>query len=356
MFGLSILDRYIAKNVLFIVFLSAIVLTTLTGIIALIDQTRHLGRGNIDFVFLVWYIILRMPADFVTMFPVAILLGGVIGLGMMAKHSELVIMQSSGMSRASIILRACKSIIPIVILVSLCDQTIVPRISQYAESQFNFHLSEGRVSRTSSGVWLREGNSFISIRAVLSDNSIHNVTRYEFDGTNLVSIAVAVSGTYDNGKWDMRDVNHLNFQEKSITSTNVPLEKWDLYLNPERLEIFGIKTSSLNVPELLDYIHYLEANNIDSSRYRLALYKKFVQPLAMVVMLLLGAANIFGSLRSINMSFRIVTGLGIGFLFYMSNEVIPSFILVIGISPLIGVFIPSILFMGLAIYFLNRKQ
>lgn len=355
MFSYGILDRYIGKNVLFIVILAAIVLTTLTGIISLIDQTRHLGRGNIDFLFLLWYIVLRMPSDFVMMFPVAVLLGGVIGLGLMAKSSELVIMQASGMSRAGIIIRACKTVIPLVILVSFLDQTVVPRISQYAESQFNYHLSEGRVSRTSSGVWLREGNSFISIRLVLSDNTIHHITRYEFDGTNLNSVTYAESGSYDNGKWDMRNVKHTIFEDKKITNVTVPLEKWELYLNPERLEIFGINTSALNVPELLDYIHYLDSNNIDSSRYKITLYKKFVQPISMMVMLLLGAANIFGSLRSINMSIRVVSGLFIGFLFYMATEVMPNFILVIGVSPIIGVCIPPALFTCLALYWLSRK-
>ena len=41
-----------------------------------------------------------VPGDIVMFFPMAALIGALIGLGMLASNSELVVMQAAGMSRA----------------------------------------------------------------------------------------------------------------------------------------------------------------------------------------------------------------------------------------------------------------
>ncbi len=353
----GIIDRYIGRTVLMMILIAAVVLTTIAGIITFIDQTRHLGSGTIDFMFLVWYVLMQLPGLFVLLFPIAVLLGGVIGLGLLSKNSELVVMQSSGLSKAQIILSACKMIIPIAIVVSVIGQVVVPELEQYAENSYNYAESGGKVSRTNWGIWLRDGEDFISIRRVMSDNSIHEISKYEFEGINLVKISTASTGVYnhDKGNWDIFNVNNVVYGDRYITKYDRPIESWDLYLNPDRMEIFNFSIDDLSVPELVDYINYLESNNIDAARYRTALYKKFVLPFAMIVMLLLGASTVFGSLRSVPMSARVLLGLVLGFLFYIVNEVLPNFTYVAGLPPSIGVVIPPLLFVVLSFYLLNRK-
>ena len=129
----------------------------------------------------------------------------------------------------------------------------------------------------------------------------------------------------------------------------------DSYLTPERLEVFNLNNDELTVSELYDYIHYLEANNIDAARYRTILYKKFISPISMIVMLLLGASTVFGSMRSIPMSARVLLGLLIGFVFYITNEILPNFTYLIGLPPLVGVCLPSLIFTICSLLALNRK-
>lgn len=355
MFG--VIDRYIGKTVLIFILLTAAVLTVITAIITFIDQTRHLGNGNIDFLFLLSYIALRTPTMLVMIFPVAVLIGGVVGLGLLSKNSELIVMQSTGMSKTAIILSSCKMIIPLVILVSLAGQTIVPELRQFAEDRFNYASSEGRVSRTGNGIWIREGDSFVFIRAVMSDSSIRDISRFDFDGTRLIRISNAQAGFYNaqDRKWDLRDISSRSFGDKKITLDSQESVQWELYLNPERLEIFNLKNDQLSVPELIDYIEYLESNSIDSQRYRTVLYQKFTLPLAMIVMLMLGASTVFGSLRSVPMSLRVLLGLSMGFSFYLCNEIVPGFTYLIGLPPAIGVLVPPAAFILLSLYLLNRK-
>ena len=353
----GVLDRYIGSTVLVITMIAAGGLTVISDIITFIDQSRHLGDGDIDFMFLLWYVALLTPGLFVQLFPVAVLLGCVIGLGILSKNSELVVMQSSGLSKLQLILSACKMVVPVVLLVAVMGQTLVPLLQQYAQSEYSFASSGGRVSRISWGLWLRDGSHFINIGHINTDQTIHNINRYTFAGTTLLKTDQANIGIYnqESHMWDMFDVKTTRFGEHQITKERVPLQQWNLYLNPERMEVFNLYNRDFTISELIDYINYLESNNIDANRYKTNLYKKFVMPFAMVVMLLLGASTVFGSLRSVPMATRVLIGLAVGFAFYLLNEVLPNFTYIIGLPPIIGVFIPSVVFTLLAVLVLNRK-
>lgn len=352
MFG--IVDRYVGRTVLSIILISLIVLSLITLLISFIDMTRHLGKGDIDFIFLLKYSALTLPSKLNYLFPVSVLLGGVIGLGLMSKNSELVILQSCGMSRARIIISSFKLVLPFILVIALAGQTIFPQLKQYADNQLNFYASEGRVSRTSWGIWVREGNSFISIRRVMSDSSIHEISRYDFDDMQLKRISNAQMGLYKDNRWEMHNIHHFVYTDYRIEKSQKDIEYWDLYLNPERIDIFNFSSSELSVPALLDYIKYLEDNSIDANRYRIVLYKLLLSPVAMMVMLLLGASTVFGSHRSVNMSVRVLIGLCFGFSFYICNEIMPNFILVSGLPPLVGVTIPILLFLSISVYLLKR--
>ena len=54
--------------------------------------------------------------------------------------------------------------------------------------------------------------------------------------------------------------------------------------------------------------------------WRPPFWTRMLQPLTTVIMICLGVPFIFGSLRSASMSSRILTGIIIGFVFYMLNQ------------------------------------
>ena len=72
-------------------------------------------------------------------------------------------------------------------------------------------------------------------------------------------------------------------------------------------------------------------------------------------MLLLALSFIFGPLRSVTMAARVLMGILTGFAFYMSNEVFGPVALVYQLPPLAGAALPSMLFVGLSLYFMRNK-
>ncbi len=355
MFG--ILDRYIGKNIIAAVIVIAVALTLLTGIITLIDKTRYIGRGSVDFLFVCWYLALQLPGFFVNLFPVAVLLGGVIGLGNLARNSEIIVMQSIGLSRVNIALSSLKLIIPLIAVVMAIGEYIVPNAESYAETKLTEVSTNGRVTVNKSGIWLREGNSFIAVQAAMTDGSLSNIVRYDVEGNELVSLSRARRGIYDkkSGQWVMDTVNTEQFTPEGVIRTRTGRQVWKLNLNPERVDIIGNSSNFLTISGLIDYVSYLEDNNQDSSRYRLELYNKLLAPVAVIVMLMLALSTVFGPLRSMSMGTRVLIGIGLGFGFYVVNQILGPFSLVYGIPPFLGASVAIILFGVLAFVLLRRK-
>ena len=129
-----------------------------------------------------------------------------------------------------------------------------------------------------------------------------------------------------------------------------------LSVNLERIEILNEITDKLSLVQLHDYINYIEQNGVDSSRYRLSFYNKLLSPIIMLVMLLLALSTIFGPLRSMNMGTRILSGIALGFGYYVLNQIVAPFSIVYGVPPILGATFATVVFLGLAIYLLKRKS
>lgn len=352
---MKIIDKYVGRQVLLCVLMVMVFLLILVGLITFIDQMRYIGRGRIGFTFLIGYLALQLPGILVLYFPIAVLMGGVIGLGLMARNSELIIIQSVGISRTGIVLSALKMLFPLILLIFAAGELVVPRMDRYAANQYNLYASNGSISITYDGLWLREGNSFIGVRYTMSDSSLMDIVRYDFAGDNLKSISKAQKGTYVDQAWQMQDVVRITFAEGGrVVTEQFDSENWELNLNPDRVQVLGQRGRSLTIGSLIDYVTYLELNGQDSDKYRLELYTKLLSPLTTVVMLLLAASTVFGPLRSMTMGARIVAGFILGFGYYVANQFGAPFALVYGLPPLAGALLPSLLFMVLALYLLRR--
>ena len=126
-------------------------------------------------------------------------------------------------------------------------------------------------------------------------------------------------------------------------------------MTPDKLGVVTIKPEMLSLTGLKDYVDYLQQNSQESSRYELAFWRKVLQPLTIAAMLLMALSFIFGPLRSVTMAARVLMGILTGFAFYMSNEVFGPVALVYQLPPLAGAMVPSLLFIGLSVYFMRKK-
>ncbi|WP_100644535.1 LPS export ABC transporter permease LptG [Alteromonas facilis] len=351
----KILDWYIARTLLGTVSITLSVLLGLSALIKFVEQLRKIGEGEYDMTIALVYVLLSLPRDLEQFFPMATLLGGLIGMGLLASNSELVVMQAAGQSRWNIISSAMKSCVLMIIVVMSVGEFVTPASEAKAKEIRTEAISGGSLFSSDQLVWAKDGDNFVSIGQVVSRDLLRDVVIYWFDGSaNLRQLTYAKEATYDEERWQLINVNHTYFSEQNIRQDSAPVLDWSSTLTPDKLGVVAVKPEALSIRGLVDYVTYLTNNDQDPARYELALWRKIMQPVSVSVMLLMALSFIFGPLRSVTMGARIIMGVLTGFAFFITNEVFGPLSLVYQLPPILGALLPSCVFVGMAAFMLRR--
>ena len=142
---MSLIVRYIGKTVLLNTLLVLLVLVALTALFSFIGELDDVGKGNYDVITASIYVIFRMPGTAYELFPSAVLLGSLLGLGGLATHSELTVMRSAGISIMQIAGAVALIGLVLMTLVAFIGVFVMPVAESRAQSIRNAALSN-RVS------------------------------------------------------------------------------------------------------------------------------------------------------------------------------------------------------------------
>ncbi|PKH25754.1 lipopolysaccharide ABC transporter permease LptG [Enterobacterales bacterium CwR94] len=358
MFG--VLDRYIGKTIFNTIMMTLFMLVSLSGIIKFVDQLRKTGQGDYSALSAGLYTILSVPKDIEIFFPMAALLGALLGLGTLAQRSELVVMQASGFTRMQIAASVMKTAIPLVLLTMAIGEFAAPQGEQFARNYRAQMLSGGSLISTQSGLWAKDGNNYIYIQRLKSDNEVTGVSIYTFnDQRRLQTVRYAASAKYDaeEKQWKLSQVDESNLTNpQQVTGSQTLTGVWKTNLTPDKLGVVALDPDALSITGLYNYAKYLKQSGQESGRYQLNMWSKVFQPLSVAVMMLMALSFIFGPLRSVSMGMRVVTGISFGFLFYVLDEIFGPLSLVYGLPPILGALLPSAAFMAISVWLLLKRR
>lgn len=353
---LSIIDLYIGRTIIATTMLTTLVLTGISSLVGYVEQLRHVGKGNYDLAQAFFFVLFSAPRDLEIFFPMAALIGGLIGLGMLASSSELVVMQASGMSKLDIIKSVMKTAVFMILLVMALGEWVAPKSEAMAREIKASAISGGSLISSDRGIWAKDGEDFVHIGEVQDTGNLKDVSIYMFDKSiNLYGILSAESARFEGKAWLLKKGFEQTMGQQKVLVQEFENQRWHSSLTPEKLGVVTVKPESLSIEGLYKYLDYLASNNQDPSRYELALWRKIFQPFTVAVMLLLALSFIFGPLRSVTMGARVIMGILTGFLFHVSNEMFGPMSIVYELPPVMGALVPSILFVGVSVYFLRRR-
>ena len=95
-----ILDRYIASSYLKGMIPVLLLLLSLFSFLSLAEELEEVGQGTFRLIDAFLVVLYTSPRRIVDLMPVTALLGGLMGLGAMANHQELIAARAAGMSKA----------------------------------------------------------------------------------------------------------------------------------------------------------------------------------------------------------------------------------------------------------------
>ena len=352
---MRILDLYIARMIVSTSALCLLILTGLSGIIKWVDQLRVVGRGSYTMMDAGIYVLFLIPRDIEMFFPMAVLLGALIGMGMLASNSELVVMQASGMSRLQITQSAMKTAIPLMIMVMVLGEWGAPIAEKSAKELQAFKISGGSLIKSHRGIWAKDGDLFVNIGEVQDLNTLNNITLYAFNELlQLTHVTHADHAVFNDNAWQLSTVEMTYITDDRVQRDYLDTDVWQSTLTPDKLSVVSVKPESLSIQGLMGYLDYLKINQQDPSRYELALWRKIMQPVTVAVMMLVALSFVFGPLRTVTMGARVLLGVIAGFSFYISNEIFGPMSIVYELPAVVGAMAPSILFTSLALYYIRK--
>ncbi len=245
----KILDLYIGRTIIATTSLVLVTFVGLSAIIKYVEQLRKVGQGTYDLFQALMFVVLSVPRDIEMFFPMAALLGALIGLGMLASSSELVVMQASGFSKLNIGMSVLKTAVPLMIIVTLLGQWGAPQAQKMARDLRAFATSNGAIMSVRTGVWARDANDFIFIGKI-DDDKLYGLNMWRFDrDKELTTVIYADSVDYvaDN-QWLMKDVQVTDMKDDvALSKTTYPEYSWTSALEPDKLAVVTVKPEELSL-------------------------------------------------------------------------------------------------------------
>jgi lipopolysaccharide export system permease protein len=348
---MRLLSRYLMVTVVAGSLIALLILLSFEVVFSFVDEAGDIGRGDYDATAALLYVLLRVPQRAYEAFPMATLIGSLLGLGGLAARNELTVMRAVGMSVLDIARVVLTAGFLLALLAFALGEWAAPPAERWAQDLRTGAITQQLATDRASGFWARDGARFVQVERAVTSRHLAGVRIYEFDERQeLVALTTAAQAFFDNGGWVLREVSVSRFGAEGVQIEHRQGVPWASELAPAVLEVVVVEPEMLSVVDLRTYIAYLERNELASERYRLAFWVKLATPLATMAMLMLTVPMVFGATRATNAGQRLFLGVLIGIVFFLANRLLNQMGLVYGLPPVLSALLPTLVFFGIGIW------
>jgi lipopolysaccharide export system permease protein len=385
---MKILQRYFFVSISQAV---AFVLVAFLGLAAFMDLTGELpsvGKGGYMIQHALLYVLMLVPGNMYRVMPVAALIGTIYTMAQFAQSSEFTIMRASSMSTQMAGGMLFKIGIVFVAITFIFGELITPRTAPLAE---RLRLSAKGATLSAefrSGMWTKDtihengpkgpvtGSRFFNARQIRPDGQLVDVRLYEFDSSmRMRALITAASATFSgNSTWRLQDVTETLFTNSrtlpapdtpaargesiqsrfgqdtaAVATRKVPTLDLVSEITPKILSVSRSDPERMSANELAVYTRHLAENRQETERFKIAFWRKLIDPLSIFVLMALALPFGYLHTRSGGVSLKIFIGIMIGVSFLLINSLFshvgmlstwPAFVIAVA---------PSLLFLLLAI-------
>lgn len=349
-------QRYVMKTVILAIALVLLMLTGLQAFILFVNQLGDLGKAQYGISQALYFIGLNIPYQVYLFFPMASLLGCLVGLGTLANHHELVALRASGMSIAQIAWAVLKGMIPLIVLVSCLGELLFPKMVLTANAYKTQILSNGQPIQSHQGVWIRSGQDVIRIESISLPSTLYGVDQFRFDRKNrLVRVRHIEHIERENEHWIAHGVDETFLHSNGIDTQHRPMSPWEVNVDLRMLLATHHEPDEMTITELTHYLYAQRNSHQNVQNYQIAYWQRLVLPLTTMVMVLLAIPCVFGPLRSSSMGFKLLMGSVIGFGFYIANRFCGSLSQIYQFPAWLAAIGPTTLCAMLGMYLMQRR-
>jgi lipopolysaccharide export system permease protein len=358
---------------------------TLSGFVAFLLLLDLMNRGD-DVVLrhgksalaLVKYAALRLPDLASFILPFAVLIASLLMLAKFARNNEIMALKASGLSFYSLLLSLMPAALLVGLLHFILSDQVVPRTARALQEwdaaaaapapkpakggaankdadttpSDNLPLTAPSPGGTRSGDWIRDGDSYVRIETVLGDGKeLRGVTIFERQGHAVLNERLlAERALFDGTGWRLFNVQKLSLaggqDRKPQRIAEMP---WGTSLTPNHLTDLTTDPATLSVGEVWRFVSHPDVGSRPVDFYETWLLRKLALPLVTIMMVLLAAPVSQGLLRHGGLGAGLAVGIGLGFLYFVTDGLLMTLGEMGTISPMIAAWSPTALFAAIGI-------
>jgi lipopolysaccharide export system permease protein len=315
------LARHLVREFLWVFALTLAALIAIYIIAEFFDQLDSIMKHDAPPGAVLRLFLFKVPLILTQCTPFAVLVGGLIGLGLLARQNEFVAMRACGVS----VWQIATPLLLVAALLSVAvfgwNETVVPYSARrwHAIKQLEIKKRARVTAFTGTDVWFHGRAGFYNIdRVALRRKALYGLTVYQlgtdFRPTRLIEIEAAT--------WDGRRWRFVGGRTREIDS-DVPRERPHVpkgFTLPESFDEFtvvSVEPEELSYTMLRRQIRELRRKGVDASESWVDLHLKLALPAASFMMMLVAVPLAATGTRVTSFAASIGRGFAVGFGYFV---------------------------------------
>jgi lipopolysaccharide export system permease protein len=385
---MKLLERYFFVNIAQAVSFVLVAVLALAAFMDLTGELPAVGKGGYMIQHALLYVLLLAPGNMYRVMPVAALIGTIYTMAQFAQSSEFTIMRASSMSTRMAAWILFKVGIVFVVITFIFGELITPRTAPLAERVRLAAKGATLSAEFRSGMWTKDtiheggpkgritGSRFFNARQILPDGQLVDVRLYEFDNSMRMRALITAAGAVFGGNhtWTLRDVTETHFTNSrtlpapgaalpngqtiqnsfgqdtaGVSTRKLPTLDLESEITPKILSVSRSDPERMSANELAVYTRHLAENRQETERFKIAFWRKLIDPLSIFVLMALALPFAYLQVRAGGVSFKIFIGIMIGVSFMLINNLFSHIGMLSTWPAFMTAAAPSLLFLLLAL-------
>ncbi len=333
------------------------VVLTLGGLFVFIDQQSDIGIGHYTLLSAVWFTVLNIPQQAFELLPIAALIGSLLGLGSLARGSEVTVIRATGISVARIAGTVLMAGILLIGVEVALGEFLAPPLREAAKEQKTFSKFND-ISFGSGGAWVRDDNLILNFTAQSGERQFGGMLVFELSPDHrLRSIGHAARATAGNNRqWTLSDYAESRFTDDSVAAVPSAQRTLKSNITAGFLGLAVDTPGQLTSRSLWSLIEYMQSNSLDAREYVFAFWSRIARTVAIAFAVLLALPFVLGSLRSAGAGARMLLGIVVGIGFFLLQKLIESGTLVFDLNPVVLAWLPTMVLATVTLLLLARAR
>jgi len=316
-----IISRHLVREFLRAFALALATFIAIFIIVEFFDRVDTFLRNRATAGAIARYFLFKLPMVVTQVTPVAVLAGGLIGLGLLARQNEFVALRACGVSIWQVTAPLMLVAAGISLGVLVWNETLVPYSARQSHLVENLEIRKRGVGRIFAGreVWFHGGAGFYNIdRVSPRRRALYGLTVYQLtpDFRPWRTIE-AESASWDGSRWQLLGVRTREFGGDGVHEVaRAP----DGFALPETLDDFravSVEAEELSYGMLRRQIEDLQRKGVDTSESWVDLHLKLALPAASLMMILIAAPLAAAGTRVGSIAGSMAVGFVIGFGYFV---------------------------------------